>query len=156
MPGWEEVAPSPRTFVARAEPPAPKLAPSSICVGSVLGALAGDAPRGGVVDGGGMLGVALCGSSCCCPPPATTARSAPRNRAPNTRRRGVSGELMLGAVPGAAIRASQHHQRCTGNPCRGLAARRSPGPLHPLGQCLHVPARMKTNQEKWHGLARQR
>ena len=84
VPCWEEVAPSPPTFGAGTEPPAPGFASSSSSVrmGSVLGALAGDAPRGGVVDGGGVLGVALSGSSCCRPPPATTARSAPRDRTP--------------------------------------------------------------------------
>ena len=44
--------------------------------------LAGDAPRGGVVDGGSVLGVTLSDSSWYRPPPATTARSAPRDRTP--------------------------------------------------------------------------
>ena len=65
MPGWEAEAPSPPTFGAEAKPPAPEFSSSScVCMGSVLGALAGDAPQGDVVDGGGVLGVALSGSSC--------------------------------------------------------------------------------------------
>ena len=60
----EKEVPSPPTFGVEAKPPAPEFfSSSSMCVGSVLGALAGDAPQGGVVDGGGVLGVALCGSS---------------------------------------------------------------------------------------------
>ena len=65
------MASSPPTFVAGVEPPAPKfVSSSSMGVGSVVDALAGDAPRGGVVKGGGMLGVALGGSSCCRSSPA--------------------------------------------------------------------------------------
>ena len=83
VPGWEAEVPSPPTFGAEAKPSVPEFSsPSSVCMGLVLGALAGDAPRGGVVDGGSVLGVALCGCSCCRPPPATTARSAPGDRAP--------------------------------------------------------------------------
>ena len=103
MPGWDAEVPSRPMFGAEAKPPAPEFASSSsVCMGSVLGALAGDAPRGGVVDGGGVLGVALCGSSCCCSPPAYLARSAPKCRAPDTCRRGKSDELTLGSMPGAA------------------------------------------------------
>lgn len=76
MPGCEEKVPSPPAFGAAAEPPAPKFPSSSMGVGSVPDALAGDAPRGGVVNRGGVLGVALCGSSYCRPPPANPARSA--------------------------------------------------------------------------------
>ena len=57
--GCEAEVPSPPAFGAVAEPPAPKFPSSSIGVGSVPDALAGDAPHGGVVDGGGVLGVAL-------------------------------------------------------------------------------------------------
>ena len=77
VPGCEAEVPSPPAFGAVAESPAPKFPSSSMGVGSVLDALAGDAPRGGVVDGGGVLGVALCGSSCCRSPPANPARSTP-------------------------------------------------------------------------------
>ena len=83
VPDWEEVVPTPPTFVAGMEPLPPKFtSSSSVRVGSVLGALVGDAPLGGVVDGGGLSGVALSGSSCCRSPPANPARSAPRDRAP--------------------------------------------------------------------------
>ena len=69
---------------------------SSVRMSSVLGALAGDAPRGGVVDGGGVLWMALSGSSCCRPPPATTARSAPRDRTPAH----IDGEQVVNACWG--------------------------------------------------------
>ena len=157
MPGREKEVPSPPTFGVEAKPPAPKFSSSSsMCVGPVPGALAGDAPRGGVVDGGGVLGVALCGSSCCCSPPAYLARSTPKCRAPDTCRRGKSDELTLGAMPGAAVRAAQHHQWRPRSTNWGLATRRDLGPLHSLGQRLHVPAKTKTSQDKQHRLRRQR
>ena len=154
-PSWDEVAPSPPVFDAGAEPPAPGFtssSSSSVCMGSVLGALAGDAPRGSMVDGGGVLGVALCGPSCCCSPLAYLARSAPKYHTLDARRRGVSGELTLGA----AVRAAQHHQWCPRSTSRGLATHRDLGPLHSLGQRLHVPAKTKTSQDKRHRLRRQR
>ena len=51
VPGCGAEVPSPPASSAGAEPPAPEFPSSSMCVGSMLGALAGDAPRGGVVDG---------------------------------------------------------------------------------------------------------
>ena len=57
MPSWEEVAPSPPAFGAGTKPSVPRFASSySVRMGSVLGALAGDAHWGGVVDGGSVLG----------------------------------------------------------------------------------------------------
>ena len=87
MPDWEEVASSPPTYVAEMGPPAPKFASSSSSVrmGLMLGALAGDAPRGGMVDGGGVLGVALGGSSCCRPPLVAMERSVTKGSYPDTR-----------------------------------------------------------------------
>ena len=157
VPGWEGEVPSPPSFGAESKPPAPEFASSSsVCMGSVLGALAGDAPRGGVVDGGGVLGVALCGTCCCCSPPAYLARSAPKCRAPDTCRWGKSDELTLGAMPGAAVRAAQHHQWRPRSTRRALAACRGLGPLHPPGQRLRIPAKVETNQNKRHRLRRRR
>ena len=157
VPGWEEVAPFSPTSGAEVEPPASKFASSSVCMGSVLDALAGDAPRGGVVDGGGASGVALSGSSSCRPPPVISARSAPvTHTSQHPRRRGASGELTLGATPGAAIRAAHHHQWRPRGARRGLAARRGPSSLQPMVQRLHFLAKMKTIQDKRHSLRRRR
>ena len=62
MPGREAEVPSPPRFGVEAKPPAPVFSSSSVCMALVLSSLAGDAPRGGVVDGGGTLGEALYGS----------------------------------------------------------------------------------------------
>ena len=58
-PGCAAEVPSLPASDAGGGPPAPKSSSSSMRVGSMLGALVGDAPHGGVVDGGGVLGVAL-------------------------------------------------------------------------------------------------
>ena len=59
VPGCEAEVPSPPASDTVAESPAPKFPSSSMGVGSMLGALAGDAPRGGVVDGGSPLRLLL-------------------------------------------------------------------------------------------------
>lgn len=130
--GWEEVAPFPPTFGARTWPLAPKFAsPSSVRMGSVLGALAGDAPRGGVVDECGVLGVALSGCSCRRPSPAATARSVPKESSPAhvdeewvvNARWGLRWGLRLGLLSGLLSNTSGAFEVPTGGwlPAEALA-----------------------------------